>query len=130
MILSVYKNLLPKENYNFISNSCDKQSPKNIGISSQELDKIQNILDKIILQFVTNYDVYLDLMGIEVTNKTKTFLSGLRSSPYDANLYRASFGELTLAYNKLFYLVTNNLFIQKLCLSNDEINLYNKIKNQ
>ena len=130
MILSVYKHLLPKENYNFTSNSYNSQLPKNIGISSQDLDRIQNILDKIILQFVTNYHVYLDLMDIELSNEMKNILSGLKSSPYNAMLYRISFGELVFAYEQLFYFMINNLFIQKMCLSNDEINFFNKIKNQ
>jgi hypothetical protein len=129
-MLSVYKHFLPKGNYDFISSSGDRQLLKKPCISNHDLDKIQNILDKIILQFVTNYRVYLDLTGIEVSDKTKIFLDGLKSSPYDAKLYRVSFGELTLTYDQLFYFVTNNLFIQKLCLSSDEIKFFNNIKKQ
>ncbi|MGY5355431.1 hypothetical protein [Wenyingzhuangia sp. IMCC45467] len=131
MILPVYKHLLPKENYDFISNSWEHQLAQKSRVSDHELDKIQDILDKIIQQFVTNYHVYLDLMDIEVSDKTKSILSDLKSSPYDAKLYRLSFGEIGLVYDKLFDFVINNLFIQKLCLSNDEINFFNNvIKNQ
>ena len=130
MILSVYKNLLSKENYNFTSNSYNSQLTKNIGISSQDLDRVQNILDKIILQFITNYHVYLDLMDIKVSNEMKNILSGLKSSPYNATLYRISFGELVFAYEQLFYFMINNMFIKKMCLSKDEINFFDKIKNQ
>ncbi|MDO3693889.1 hypothetical protein QVZ41_03375 [Wenyingzhuangia sp. chi5] len=129
MILPVYKHLLAKENYNFISSSGNKQLFKTPDISNYELDKTQIILDKIIQQFITNYDVYLDLMEVEVSDETKKLLKSLKSSHYDANLYRLSFEELVLDYDQLFYLVINNLFIQKICLSSDEIKFFNDIKN-